>query len=80
MISQSLELQPVISQTQPVHMLLVVDTPCLLTLTPSMHWKLTELQKYSKQNNQFPTKTLVELKDITNLSLTTVQFILSVSY
>ena len=37
-----------------------IQTP---TLPPNMHKKFTEDGKFGMQNNQLPTKNLVELKD-----------------
>jgi hypothetical protein len=43
------------------------------TLPPSMHHKLTKHGSFSKQNNQFPTKTHVELKD-NSIAMQEVEF------
>jgi hypothetical protein len=44
------------------------------TSTQNLHWKPTEHGKFSKQNNQLPTKTPIELKDNSIAALKFRQF------
>ena len=49
-------------------------------MVPNLHRNLPKMKNIAMQNNQLPTKTLIELKDISNVNVRDWTFELSPPY